>query len=68
MADRDQQLADEGFVSIQGAADFLSVSRGMIHVLLNRGELPSAKIGRVRRIPRKALLQFASQQLASASK
>lgn len=55
-------LVEDGMVTIEAAARFLSVGRSTIYVLLDRGDLPSLKIGKARRIPKRALLEYARRQ------
>jgi excisionase family DNA binding protein len=56
-------LLAEGLISVSEAAEFLGVSRSMVYVLMEDGQLPYVKIGRARRIPRRALLAFAAERL-----
>ncbi|MBN8625972.1 MAG: helix-turn-helix domain-containing protein, partial [Planctomycetes bacterium] len=46
------------------AARFLSVSRSLIYRLINSGVLPTVRIGRSRRIPIRAVIDFAADQMA----
>jgi excisionase family DNA binding protein len=64
MAVVETDLVGEGLMTIPDAARFLSVSNGTIYLLLNRGELSSAHIGRSRRIPRAAVIEFAEKAVA----
>lgn len=57
------QTMATGLMTIPQAADFLSISRGLVYQLLRRGELPSVKIGRLRRIPRNAVVRYAAKRL-----
>jgi excisionase family DNA binding protein len=54
-----EALASAGFLSLKDAAQFLSISRAALYALMDKGQLPYAKFGRSRRIPRKALHDFA---------
>ena len=56
-------LAADGFMTIREAAELLSVSRGTIYNLMDRGELAYAKIGSSRRLPRRAVHQFAARAI-----
>jgi excisionase family DNA binding protein len=58
-----ETLLAEGLVPVSEAAEFLGVSRSLLYALMDRGELPFVKIGRCRRIPRRALLAFAAERL-----
>ena len=62
-----EQLVNEGLVSIPEAARFLGVGRTLIYLLLERGELPSAKVGKRRVIPRKALVALAAGRLTGGT-
>jgi excisionase family DNA binding protein len=53
----------DGLVSLREAARFLAVSRTSIYGLLTSGLLPSVKIGKSRRVPRRSLLAFAAERL-----
>ena len=60
-------VIEGGFMTVPEAAAFLRVSRATIYVLMNSGELRSAKLGdkkkSSRRIPRASLLEFAEKCL-----
>lgn len=56
-------LVSDGLVTVPEAAAFLRVSRSMIYVLMDRGDLPYVRIGSARRIPKKALVALASSCL-----
>ena len=58
-------VADEGFLTVAEACAFLRVSRSFLYSLIGRGTLPSARFGRSRRIPRRALIAFASRCVCS---
>ena len=59
-------LSLEGLASVREAAAFLSVGRSTIYKLMENGELPFAKIGKCRRIPRRALREYARSCLVGA--
>jgi excisionase family DNA binding protein len=59
-------LVDDGFASVDESMEFLSVSRSTVYELMATGELPSAKVGRCRRVPRKALREFAARAMIGA--
>ena len=50
-------------VSVEEAAILLSLGRTVIYALVRRGDLASIKVGRTRRIPYAALLEFVRGQL-----
>ena len=58
-----EELVADGLVSIDEAMAFLSVGRSTLYELMDRGFLSYAKIGRCRRIPKKALIDFAAAHL-----
>ena len=47
-------------LTVPMAAEVLGISRGMVNKLIASGELESKKVGRLRRIPREAILKLAS--------
>jgi len=51
--------------TIDEAADVLGISRSLMYDLILTGQVPSLKIGRVRRIPVVALESFVERQLAA---
>ncbi len=53
----------EGLLTVTDAARFLSVSRSKLYEMMDRGELPYVKLGRSRRIPRRALVELAASGL-----
>ncbi len=50
------------------AADFLDVSRPFVIKLIDRGELPCRMVGKHRRVPRKALLEYRKKMFVQARK
>ena len=56
-------LVRDGLMTIKEAAEFLSVSRTKLYDLMNRGEISWRKIGRARRVPRRAVEEFAARAL-----
>ena len=60
-------LESKVLVSVDEAAALLSLGRTMVYTLMMSGDLPSIKIGRMRRIPVAALHAYVSRQLAMAS-
>jgi excisionase family DNA binding protein len=57
------RLVADGFVSVPEAAKFLGLSRSKIYLLMDSCELPFSKFGKSRRIPRRALSEFAAKSL-----
>ncbi len=50
----------EGLLTIREASAFLRLSRSSLYALMDRGELRFVKIGRSRRIPRRAVIALAA--------
>jgi excisionase family DNA binding protein len=61
--DQPDQLLADGLERVRDSARFLSVSVSQVYALMQRGELPFVKIGKSRRIPRRALVEFAKRNL-----
>lgn len=57
------ELIAEGLVSLEAAMKFLSISRPTLNRLLNEGILPTVRLITTRRIPRRALLDFAARSV-----
>src|SRR4051812_34658903 len=55
-----EQLMSDGLDRIETAGRFLGISRSRVYELMDAGELKFVKIGRSRRIPRRALIEFAA--------
>jgi excisionase family DNA binding protein len=60
LAAGDARAAD-GFATIAEAAEFLRLSRATVYNLMEAGQLAYAKFGRSRRVPRRALLEYAER-------
>jgi excisionase family DNA binding protein len=56
-------LFADGLTDVRGAAAFLCLSRSSLYSLMDAGALPYVKLGRARRIPRRALIEFAAARL-----
>lgn len=54
-----ESVYSDGLVSVAEAASFLGISRSHIYDLMEAGHLGYTKLGRCRRIPRRALTQLA---------
>jgi excisionase family DNA binding protein len=63
-----ESVTEQGLSTIRQAEQFLASSRSTIYALMDRGELPYVKIGKSRRIPSKALREFAERCLVSAGR
>jgi excisionase family DNA binding protein len=61
------RLIEEGFVTVPEAAKFLSVSRAKVYAMMDQGELAYCKFGKSRRIPRRALQEYAESCLVGAN-
>jgi excisionase family DNA binding protein len=59
-------VIEDGFADVPEAARFLKVSRSKVYMMMDNKELPYAKFGRSRRIPRKALMEYARSCLVGA--
>jgi excisionase family DNA binding protein len=62
-ADAPPSLVGDGFVDVAEAGRFLHLSRAKLYQLMDDHELPYAKFGKARRIPRRALLEYANRCL-----
>ncbi|MGL4554872.1 MAG: helix-turn-helix domain-containing protein [Gemmataceae bacterium] len=63
MLEHDPSLVADGLVPLGDAMAFLSISRSTLYELMEKGVLPYAKIGRSRRIPKRALVELAQRTL-----
>lgn len=52
-------IFDEGFATVTEGANFLRISRSQMYELIRRQEIFSIRIGSLRRIPKKALVEYA---------
>ncbi len=62
-ASEQQALVADGLMTVSEAAAFLSLSRATLYTLMDHRELPFVKIGRSRRIPKRALVELAARAL-----
>lgn len=58
-----QQLVADGLLTVEQAGRLLSCSRSYLYARMDSGELPFVRLGRARRIPRRAVLEFAASRL-----
>ena len=56
-------LVSDGLMRVQDAALFLGLSRSSVYKLMERGELLWVKLGRARRIPRRAVIGLAAGRI-----
>ncbi|MCC7085165.1 MAG: helix-turn-helix domain-containing protein [Pirellulales bacterium] len=52
-----------GLMTIEQAGKLLALGKSTLYEAMERGELPYCKVGRARRIPRLALLEWAAAQM-----
>lgn len=58
-------MVADGLVKPSEAAKILGICRAKLYNLMGSGELQSLKIGRARRIPRGALVDFMAERLGA---
>lgn len=56
-------LVEDGLLDVRAACDFLRCSRSFLYAAMDAGHLPFCRLGRARRIPRRALVIFAAARL-----
>jgi excisionase family DNA binding protein len=61
----EQALVADGCIKLDEAQRFLQVSRSTLYELMDAGELPYLRFGRNRRIPRRALIEFAQRAIVA---
>ncbi len=54
-------LMADGLVTIKEASEYLGLKRSTIYSIMDRAELPYCKMGKSRRIPRRALRLYAEK-------
>lgn len=64
--DQGKRLVSEGHMSVAEAARFLDISRSLLYSLMESGQLAYSKFGRSRRVPKRALVEFAASKLQGA--
>ena len=60
------ELMLDGLVTVREAMAFLRLSRSTLYSLMDKGRLRYVRIGRTRRIPRRALIDLAAANLVGA--
>ncbi len=63
-----EDLVAEGLLTIVETAAFLSISRSKLYELMDSGELAFVKLGRSRRVPRRAVVELAARGLRGGSR
>ena len=63
LAVKADEILGEGLLTIIDAAEWLAISRSAVYQLLNTGEIAYVRIGADRRIPRRALVEYANARL-----
>ena len=63
-----EDLVAEGLLTIVETAAFLSISRSKLYELMDNGELQFVKLGRSRRVPRRAVVELAARGLRGGSR
>ena len=61
-------LVSDGLMTVKEAATFLRLSRSTVYSMMDDGNLPFVKLGRSRRIPRRAIVKLAAGELRGGSK
>jgi excisionase family DNA binding protein len=57
------EVVQDGLLTISEAASFLRISRASLYSLMGSGELSFVKLGRSRRIPKRAVQDLAARNL-----
>jgi excisionase family DNA binding protein len=63
MNEEQRRLLVDGMLTVSQAKQLCGLGRSKLYELMDRGDLPFAKIGRSRRIPKNALLSFIAKHL-----
>lgn len=56
-------LFDDGLITVSEASKFLGLSRSQLYSIMESGHLVYVKLGRSRRIPKRALVDLAQANL-----
>jgi excisionase family DNA binding protein len=57
------KMVEDGLVTVKQASEFLNISIAGVYAAMGRGELAYVKLGRSRRVPRRALAELAAKNL-----
>lgn len=58
-----QNLVGGGLMTVSEASQFSAQSKSSLYLAMDNGVLPYVKLGRSRRIPRRALIKYLTQNL-----
>jgi excisionase family DNA binding protein len=58
-----KELMEDGTLSIEAAVEFSGLGRSFLYSAMDRGELPYAKCGARRLIPKKALVKYLADRV-----
>jgi excisionase family DNA binding protein len=58
-------LVQDGLDRVSDVARFLRLSQSSIYGLMERGELPYVKLGKSRRVPHRAVVEFAARNVVT---
>jgi excisionase family DNA binding protein len=58
-----EALVGDGLLTVSEAIAFMRLSRSTLYTLMDEGELAYVRIGRARRIPKRALIDLAMAHL-----
>ena len=67
MADKNNEILMDGLMRVHEVAGYLGLSRSKVYEIMSKGELPWAKFGRARRIPRRAVVELVARRLRGGS-
>ena len=56
-------LVEDGLLTVPQAAEFLHLSKSSVYLMMDRGQLAYVKLGKSRRIPKRALIELAAREL-----
>jgi excisionase family DNA binding protein len=65
-AGEETDVLDDGFLTVGEVAEVLRLSRAKIYGMMDAGELPFAKFGKSRRVPRRAVRELAERSMVAA--
>ena len=57
------ELLDDGLLRVPEAAELLAVGKSTIYLLMENGEIPYVRVRGARRIPKRAVTEFAKARL-----